>query len=51
MASSPVLIATKMAAVRSRDARDYFKAEQELQDHILDIYGNRENDLDLFRYV
>ncbi|KAJ8314138.1 hypothetical protein KUTeg_008699 [Tegillarca granosa] len=43
------MIATKMAAVRSRDARDYFKAEQELQDHILDIYGNRENDLDLFR--
>ena len=31
------------------DQNDYTVAEQELQDHILDIYGNRDNEDDMFR--
>ncbi|KAK3108449.1 hypothetical protein FSP39_008186 [Pinctada imbricata] len=31
------------------DGHDYSRTEQELQDHILDIYGTRENEVDLFR--
>ena len=33
------------------DQNDYTVAEQELQDHILDIYGSRDNEEDMFRCV
>ena len=33
------------------DQNDYTVAEQELQDHSLDIYGSRDNEEDMFRCV
>jgi hypothetical protein len=35
----------------SLDQNDYTLAEQELQDHVLDVYGTRDNEVDMFRYV
>lgn len=33
------------------EMREYSVAEQELQDHILQIYGTRDNDDDMFRLL
>ena len=40
-----------MALVSSSSQLDrYSVAANELQDHILDVYGNKENEIELFRY-
>lgn len=40
-----------MAVVASRfdPAREFSRSEAELQDHVLDIYGTKEHEVDLFR--
>jgi hypothetical protein len=41
-----------MALVSSSSQYDrYSVAASELQDHVVDIYGNKENELELFRYM
>ena len=44
-------MAAKALMLSSIDQSDYALAEQELQDHILDVYGTRDQDEDLFRSV
>lgn len=46
-----VLISNKMAVVASRfdPGIEFSRSEAELQDHVLDVYGTREHEVDLFR--
>lgn len=49
--SFKVLISNKMAVVASRfdPGIEFSRSEAELQDHVLDVYGTREHEVDLFR--
>ncbi|VDI23443.1 Hypothetical predicted protein, partial [Mytilus galloprovincialis] len=48
--ATPILLIATMALVSSSSQYDRFSiAANELQDHIVDIYGNKENELELFR--
>ena len=48
----PSVDSNKMAVVASRfdPGLEFSRSEAELQDHVLDVYGTREHEVDLFRY-